>query len=186
MIRSAGKLADAFAKHDQMVLESGEAIEQEEEWLQENGVHTYLTVKFPIFDAAGQISAVGSIGTDITERKRAEEALRNAKEQAELANRTKSEFLANMSHELRTPLNAIIGFSEMIRGETFGPVGNPKYIEYVKDINQSGEHLLALINEILDLSKIEAGKIDFREANDRVHHRAQAGRRGAEQCQGTG
>ncbi len=80
-----------------------------------------------------------------------------------LANRAKSEFLATMSHELRTPLTALIGFSEMIRVETFGPVGNPKYLEYVMDINASGTHLLELINDILDLSKIDAGKGELHE-----------------------
>jgi PAS domain S-box-containing protein len=98
---------------------------------------------------------------DITERKRTEERMRMAMRHSELANRAKSEFLANMSHELRTPLNAIIGFSELIRGEIFGPLGSPKYLEYVRDINLSGTHLLALINDILDLSKIEAGKVDL-------------------------
>ena len=82
---------------------------------------------------------------------------------AELANRTKSEFLANMSHELRTPLNAIIGFSEMMRRQVFGEIGNAKYLDYAKDINTSGEHLLELISDILDLSKIEAGKLDLQE-----------------------
>jgi signal transduction histidine kinase len=92
-----------------------------------------------------------------------EGSLSEARHQAETANRAKSEFLANMSHELRTPLNAIIGFSDMIRRETFGPVGSPKYHEYVNDINESGMHLLALIDDILDLSKAEAGKTELHE-----------------------
>jgi len=84
--------------------------------------------------------------------------LHAATRQAELANRAKSEFLANMSHELRTPLNAVIGFSEMVLRGTYGPLGDRRYKEYIKDINQSGHLLLSLINEILDLSRIEAGK----------------------------
>jgi signal transduction histidine kinase len=95
---------------------------------------------------------------DITERRRGELTLMTAKEQADFANRSKSEFLANMSHELRTPLNAIIGFAEIIKGEMFGPAGQPQYVEYARDIYDSGELLLSLINDILDMSKIEAGK----------------------------
>jgi len=83
--------------------------------------------------------------------------LRNARDDAQAANRAKSEFLAAMSHELRTPLNAIIGFSEMIKIETFGPVGSPQYRGYASDIYGAGKHLLALINDILDLSKVESG-----------------------------
>ena len=95
------------------------------------------------------------------ERRRFEAKIQADKERAEVADRAKTEFLAITSHELRTPLNAIIGFSEMIRSHTFGPVGNPKYVEYAKDIHESGLHLLALINDILDLSKVEAGKLEF-------------------------
>ncbi|MCF8468525.1 MAG: hypothetical protein K9G33_14085 [Sneathiella sp.] len=86
--------------------------------------------------------------------------LSDAREQAENANRAKSEFLANMSHELRTPLNAIIGFSDIIHNEILGPVGTAKYKEYAHDINDAGDHLLKLINEVLDLAKIEAGQKD--------------------------
>ncbi len=103
--------------------------------------------------------------TDITDRIRAEDDLRKSAEAAEAANRSKNEFLANMSHELRTPLNAIIGFSEVICAEIMGPLGSPKYLEYATDIHKSGEHLLDLINDILDLAKIDAGKMELREAD---------------------
>jgi PAS domain S-box-containing protein len=102
---------------------------------------------------------------DVTERRKAEAGLRQAMKEADFANRSKSEFLANMSHELRTPLNAIIGFSEIIKNQLFGPVGNPQYIEYAHDIYDSGELLLSLINDILDMSKIEAGKRPLAEAD---------------------
>jgi PAS domain S-box-containing protein len=117
----------------------------------------------PVFDADGEFKGYRGIGTDISERKATEEAMLVAMREAEIANRTKSEFLANMSHELRTPLNAIIGFSDIIKDERLGPIGSTKYRDYADDINESGQHLLALINTILDLSKIESGSDELRE-----------------------
>ncbi|MDX2027012.1 MAG: ATP-binding protein [Alphaproteobacteria bacterium] len=111
---------------------------------------------------------------DITERRQAELALIQAKEQADFANRSKSEFLANMSHELRTPLNAIIGFAEIIKDQLFGPVGQSQYTEYARDIHDSGELLLSLINDILDMSKIEAGKRALAEAVLNMEHIVQS------------
>ena len=108
---------------------------------------------------AGIVSAQQlQLEREVESHRLTEAKLRRAKEDAERADRAKSAFLANTSHELRTPLNAIIGFSEVIRSETFGPVDNPRYLEYLKDIYDSGSHLLRIINDILDLSKIEAGK----------------------------
>ncbi|MGE5504252.1 MAG: PAS-domain containing protein [Actinomycetota bacterium] len=102
--------------------------------------------------------------TDITERKKHEDALRDAKEAAERGNRAKATFLANISHELRTPLNAIIGFSELMKHEIFGPLEPVSYRHYVDDIHESGMHLLELINDILDMSKAEAGMTDLVES----------------------
>jgi len=100
-------------------------------------------------------------------KREAERARRDAelaRQRAELSDRAKSEFLANMSHELRTPLNAILGFSETIETEMLGPLGIPKYREYAEDIHASGKHLLSIINDILDIAKIEAGAVELDEA----------------------
>lgn len=102
-----------------------------------------------------------TVYSDITETKASERRLIQARSQAELANRAKGDFLANMSHELRTPLNAIIGFSEVIANEIFGPIKNTKYVEYLKDIHDSSLHLLSIINDVLDMAKIEAGRIEL-------------------------
>ena len=142
-------------------------------------VRDYLiTGEVVAFDAEDRLMLVAQ---DITERKREEEmlqashdvlenrvrertkALFAAKEDAEMASRAKSEFLANMSHELRTPLNAIIGFSDIIKHEMFGNIGADTYLDYAGHIKDSGEHLLNLINDILDVSAIEAGKLELRE-----------------------
>lgn len=127
---------------------------------------------FPLYLAisaaqVGERTVFTGVLRDITAQKRAETAMREAKETAELANRTKSEFLANMSHELRTPLNAIIGFSEMIKSEIMGPIGTPTYLDYVSDIHASGRHLLDVINDILDIARVEAGRMTlFEESVD--------------------
>ncbi len=109
---------------------------------------------------AGAFLGYRGTGRDITAEVEAEEELAAAKERAEAASRAKSEFLANMSHELRTPLNAIIGFSELIRDQPFGRIG-ANYVDYATDINAAGHHLLDMINDVLDLSKIEAGRYDL-------------------------
>jgi PAS domain S-box-containing protein len=131
-------------------------------WRKDGSSFPVEYVSAPIRERGEIIGAV-VVFRDISDQKRAEEAMLVAREQAEGANRIKSEFLANMSHELRTPLNAIIGFSEIIKGETFGPIGSSQYLEYAGDINESGQHLLDLINDILDLSKVESGTDELRE-----------------------
>ncbi|MGB0683342.1 MAG: PAS domain S-box protein [Magnetovibrionaceae bacterium] len=104
-----------------------------------------------------------AVARDITDRREAERELVEARQEAEDASQAKSKFLAAMSHDLRTPLNAILGFSDMMRQEAFGEIGNPRYREYIEDIHNSGTLLVSLINDILDLSKIEAGKYDLAE-----------------------
>jgi cell cycle sensor histidine kinase DivJ len=117
----------------------------------------------PAAKTNAEAADIVGVTRDISERKAHEYALIEARNLAEQANRAKSRFLANMSHELRTPLNAIIGFSEVMNHEMFGPVGSAKYLEYTGLIHESGSHLLELINGILDMSKIEAGKFELSE-----------------------
>lgn len=112
-------------------------------------------------DGDGEVVALYGIMQDITGQKEHEQALREAKESAENAYASKSRFLANMSHELRTPLNAIIGFSDLMEKQILGPIGNPQYLEYIKSVHESGLHLLDLITDILDMSKIESGKYEL-------------------------
>jgi signal transduction histidine kinase len=115
-----------------------------------------------VFDHDGG-ALVGYRGTacDITDLSERERSILAAKESAEQASRSKTKFLANMSHELRTPLNAIIGFSDMMALAIHGPMGSPAYEQYAADINGSAKHLLSIINDILDIAKIEAGRLDL-------------------------
>jgi PAS domain S-box-containing protein len=144
--------ADAYAANDRRVLVSGEAVEVEEP-AAEVVDGRWLSIKFPLLDHEGRPYALAGISTDITDRKRAEAAAREARDEAERANRAKSEFLSRMSHELRTPLNAILGFGQLLALEELAPEGRTS----VERILKAGDHLLALINEVLEITRIEAG-----------------------------
>jgi len=127
-----------------------------------DGAVRYFSVSgTPVSDVAGRFQGFRGTGRDITVETEARHNLQQAKELAETASRAKSEFLANMSHELRTPLNAILGFAEIIRDKLLGPIGDPRYSGYAEDIHSSGTHLLRIINDILDLSKVEAGRLEL-------------------------
>ena len=129
-----------------------------------NGEYVWTEMRCrPAAQTDGRAADIVAVTRDISERKAQERALIDARDLAEQGSRAKSHFLANMSHELRTPLNAIIGFSEVMAHEMFGPLGGSRYHEYAGLIHESGGHLLELINGILDMSKIEAGKFDLAE-----------------------
>ena len=146
-----------------------EAIGREEQWVttrcaqfsKADGAWRDMTIgarSLRISETALNSGGVVLMHNDVTDWVKTEKELLQAKDTAELADRAKSEFLANMSHELRTPLNAVIGFSEVLRDKLFGPLGGERYYDFVNDIHDSGEHLLELIDDILDLSKMEVGQ----------------------------
>ncbi len=153
-------IADEFLREDIEVIETGRPmINRETRVTDRFGNELWLlTTKVPLRDGGGQIRGVVGIDRNITKRKKAEEQLLKAKEAADAASRAKSDFLANMSHEIRTPMNAILGMTELLLMDT--QVG-PNQHEYLEVISSAGQSLLSLINDILDLSKIEAGKLEL-------------------------
>jgi two-component system cell cycle sensor histidine kinase PleC len=153
--RDVGRMAQAF----QRAMIEQKNYDMEFRVMRPNGQARFIQLQGRCeFDSEGEVTSLFGIMQDVTERTQHERELREAKESAERAYAAKSQFLANMSHELRTPLNAIIGFSEMIQRQLLGPIGTEKYLDYITGIRESGEHLLDLITDILDMSKIEAGK----------------------------
>ena len=177
------EIADKLAKNDKNIIKEKAPLKFEEVVLHEDGLHTYVSMKFLIYNDKNKVYAVGGISTDITDRIKAENEIKKkskelkklnkelislnkdyekqnkeliiTKELAEIANEAKSRFLANMSHEIRTPMNAILGFSEILHKK----ITNPEFEQYLTAISSSGKSLNVLINDILDLSKIEASKI---------------------------
>jgi PAS domain S-box-containing protein len=144
----------------QMLFAKEEAFDVEYRTRRKDGQWIWLHNRAPSTYVRDGVLCADGLLSDITQRKRAEEVLQQAKDAAEAANRAKSQFLASMSHELRTPLNAIIGFSEILADRTFGDL-NDRQLKYSNNILNSGRHLLQLINDILDLSKVEAGRLEL-------------------------
>jgi PAS domain S-box-containing protein len=151
-------LADFYRQQDEAVLQQRSLVETPEVEITRHNGEQFLArvIKFPLFDDQGNLTHLLCLSDDITERKQREEELRLAKDAAEAANRAKSTFLANMSHELRTPLNVILGFTQIMEREN---ALSDRQRNFITTINRSGEHLLNLINDVLEMSKIEAGRI---------------------------
>ncbi|MFN3401923.1 MAG: histidine kinase dimerization/phospho-acceptor domain-containing protein, partial [Ferrovibrio sp.] len=150
---------------DRRILETGEPAHMEQAWTGPDGRAIVLfALKVPLRDSEGRVMGIITCGIDISRLKETEAQLIEQREAAEGASRAKSAFLSNMSHELRTPLNAIIGFAQMLSGGYAGPL-NERQLGYAANIEESGEHLLRLVNDILDLSRLESGRLDIQIEN---------------------
>lgn len=153
--------ATLIRAHDREVIESGRVTTYEEQVEYLGGIRTLLTTRFPVTDERGDLAGIGAMSVDITPRIRMEEWLRLTKDQAEAANVAKATFLANMSHELRTPLNSIIGLGELLLEQAEEQAQDPISIESMQRVVGAGRHLLGLINDILDISRVEAGHVQL-------------------------
>jgi PAS domain S-box-containing protein len=155
--------AEQFISADRETLRNHRLVDIPEETIQtkDKGMRTLHTKKIPLLDATGEPAFLLGISEDITEAKKTQEALALAQEEADRANRAKSQFLASMSHELRTPLNAILGFSELLSDGSPDRFDQATRHRFLEQIHSSGQHLLQLINDILDLSKVEAGQMEL-------------------------
>lgn len=159
---------------DRQVLATGEPTHMEQAWAGPDGRNLVIwAMKVPLRDANGKIMGVITCGIDITRQKETEAMLIEQREAAETASRVKTSFLANMSHELRTPLNAIIGFADMMAAGYAGPLSQRQH-DYAINIRESGEHLLRLVNDILDLSRLENGRLDIQTEDCNFDHIAQS------------
>lgn len=154
-------VAETVDRSDQTVIKERRHVQFESALEVDGAYRAAMVTKFPLLDVAGEVTGVCSIASDITTLKLSEKALTEALAAAESASQAKSRFLATMSHEFRTPLNAILGFSELIRGQYLGAVGNETYLGYAEDIHKSGRQMLDLVDEILDSAAIEAGHRQF-------------------------
>jgi PAS domain S-box-containing protein len=154
------KVARDSAAQDRKVIETKSVVVEERAILTEKGTFDFLVTKFPILDRSGAIKGVGTIGTDISDRKRAENEINFAMKEAERANSAKSEFLSSMNHELRTPLNAILGFTQLLNSDPDHPL-TEKQLDATEQVLKAGDHLLSLIDKVLDLAAIESGKVSL-------------------------
>lgn len=156
------ELGERHEALDRQVMRTGEEVDafEEDAWDSEGRLHNLLTRKVPLRDRERNVMDVVTVAADITSLKQAEAEMVNAIREAEKSNAAKTTFLANMSHELRTPLNAILGFGQMINMEMLGPIGDDRYVGYASDIMSSASHLVSLIDDLLDVTQIETGKMN--------------------------